>query len=1229
MKTMKKLCLCILALILVSVTVFGFTACGNNENEECVHEWGEWETVTEPTCVAAGKEKRVCALDVDGTHVEEREIPKLEHTFTSYVSNNDATCTSDGTKSSTCDVCGEVKKESDFGSMLPHTFDKKVATEAYLNTPADCDDKATYFYSCECGAKGTKVFEDGDYVHVYSEEFSFDETEHWHACVGALTDCACDKRSDVAEHEWDEGKVVTEPTCDTEGSLVYTCACGATKTEIIPVKHTLIHTAKKNATCEAAGNIEYWQCSDCGRYFTDAEAKTEVVAEAIVINKLAHDFAGGEWIYTQSGHYKKCADCEATDAANIKAHTLTPMSTSHQHWQGCECGYKENLQDHDVTLRMNSAKHWFECPCGFKSEEQDHEEARDAVPSSSKDNTCFEDGYEMHTCATCGLDFTKIIPAAHSNLNHFAASDATCTEHGSIEYWQCTVCNKYYKDSAATIEIQLKDLATAPLGHDFENGILKRDDTHHYTVCAREGCGVVDADSREAHIYAPAFNETHHYESCTVCGYQVNEAGHVWENPTVTKEPSCTEEGVRKYTCSCGATKEEAIPVKHEATLVEYKAPTCTEEGNIKYYHCDKCGKNFSDAEALNEISAEETVIEKTEHDFENGIYTYTNDKHAKICKNCDAVSEYRVHSFNINGCNDEMHWTECVCGCRTAPSAHGLVVEYVDENYHSVKCVCGYGVDSVSHELWSVAVDGGEHKHVCVCGYETATIPGSLSVEGYDDEIHLLACACGLYSNDVYHELYTVIIDETYHVHACACGYISEVIVGATTYTFDEDGHYAECDCGYDTLKESHNLKVGYTDDTQHWHECDCGYVSEVIDSSVTIGYNDEGHYAECEHGYTSELDDHVLTDASDAEKHYEKCECGYITNEVYHSFTPVYVSDTEHKHVCDDCGFVSEALSGGLSYEHDVDSHWIACGCGYALESEEHNVVAGFDDTKHYEKCVCGYTVSEAEHSLKAAEFNASHHIHECECGYKTAALDGKLTAKHDNTSHWQECSHGYTTEAVEHTLEKAYNDTKHFEKCECGYITNEVSHDLTPVYVSETEHQHTCVCGFVKTVDGKASVAYDANGHWSVCVCDEAGEIEEHEFTAVKSEDGLTHSLVCDCGYKEENLAHEYKAVEVSEAEHKHVCACGSEETVTGSLTFENDAENHWKSCEHGYVTDAAEHSYTDGKDADYHFEECECGHKINSVAHEYKAVRFPRPSISTFVNAVMKPALLQAR
>ena len=41
------------------------------------------------------------------------------------------------------------------------------------------------------------------------------------------------------------------------------------------------------------------------------------------------------------------------------------------------------------------------------------------------------------------------------------------------------------------------------------------------------------------------------------------------------------------------------------------KAATCTEEGNIEYWHCEKCGKYFSDAKAAHEITLEQTVIEK------------------------------------------------------------------------------------------------------------------------------------------------------------------------------------------------------------------------------------------------------------------------------------------------------------------------------------------------------------------------------------------------------------------------------------------------------------------------------------------------------------------------------------------------------------------------------------------------------------------------------------------
>ena len=45
------------------------------------------------------------------------------HTFTNYVSNNDATCTADGTKTAACDVCGNAfDTVADEGSKLSHEF---------------------------------------------------------------------------------------------------------------------------------------------------------------------------------------------------------------------------------------------------------------------------------------------------------------------------------------------------------------------------------------------------------------------------------------------------------------------------------------------------------------------------------------------------------------------------------------------------------------------------------------------------------------------------------------------------------------------------------------------------------------------------------------------------------------------------------------------------------------------------------------------------------------------------------------------------------------------------------------------------------------------------------------------------------------------------------------------------------------------------------------------------
>lgn len=66
--------------------------------------------------------------------------------------------------------------------------------------------------------------------HNFSEEWSNDETHHWHACA----DKGCKEIKDKAEHSWDGGNVTVEPTTEKEGAMVYTCTvCRREKTESI------------------------------------------------------------------------------------------------------------------------------------------------------------------------------------------------------------------------------------------------------------------------------------------------------------------------------------------------------------------------------------------------------------------------------------------------------------------------------------------------------------------------------------------------------------------------------------------------------------------------------------------------------------------------------------------------------------------------------------------------------------------------------------------------------------------------------------------------------------------------------------------------------------------------------------------------------------------------------------------------------------------------------------
>ncbi len=107
---------------------------------------------------------------------------KVEETVEAHTIAEDAVLQSDETTHwYVCETCGAPVDSS----VTDHVFDREIVDEAYLAEEANCASAAKYYYSCECGAKGTEAFVDpnGESAdHVPGEAWVSDGVTHWHIC---------------------------------------------------------------------------------------------------------------------------------------------------------------------------------------------------------------------------------------------------------------------------------------------------------------------------------------------------------------------------------------------------------------------------------------------------------------------------------------------------------------------------------------------------------------------------------------------------------------------------------------------------------------------------------------------------------------------------------------------------------------------------------------------------------------------------------------------------------------------------------------------------------------------------------------------------------------------------------------------------------------------------------------------------------------------------------------
>ena len=224
------------------------------------------------------------------------------------------------------------------------------------------------------------------------------------------------------------------------------------------------------------GNSSKWCCSFYGRAYVIFEAsKAGVPVGYTITTGNDNEIWGGRnplsWkLYgnnTGSDDAWELIDEVSEDKVlkdkNYASYEFTcKCSTSYQYfkWEISAIHGGDILQVGEFELKLQTCSH----------KNADGSDALGGV-IEAVEPTCTERGYTTHKCSLCNsiVKVYKDDVLKPHTLTHHALKDATCTEAGNIEYWQCSVCNKLFSDEATTKEItDAASLVIPAKGHKFD-----------------------------------------------------------------------------------------------------------------------------------------------------------------------------------------------------------------------------------------------------------------------------------------------------------------------------------------------------------------------------------------------------------------------------------------------------------------------------------------------------------------------------------------------------------------------------------------------------------------------------------------------------------------------------------------------------------------------------------------------------------------------------------------
>ena len=289
------------------------------------HEWGEWETVSEPTCTAEGSQKRVCAR-CGGEETE--EIAKLAHVMTKieYVA---ATCVGTGHgEYYHCSTCDKYYKDE--AGTTETTPDKEELSTIghsytwYAAKAATCTERGNAAYGkCRMCGNYVLVNSDGTRSETTEDKVFTDALGHSVEAVEAK-DATCTEAGSEAAYKCSRCGLYFEDEAAIE-------EVASEDVVIAALGHDLVKTEAKAATTSSTGNSAYYTCSRCGKIFAE-DGTTETTLEAVTIAKLSSGSTGSSGssasASTLSSSSTSSSSAKTSSSAASATSSTTPSTTS-------------------------------------------------------------------------------------------------------------------------------------------------------------------------------------------------------------------------------------------------------------------------------------------------------------------------------------------------------------------------------------------------------------------------------------------------------------------------------------------------------------------------------------------------------------------------------------------------------------------------------------------------------------------------------------------------------------------------------------------------------------------------------------------------------------------------------------------------------------------------------------------------------------------------------------